>query len=118
VAPWIQNGANPQRNGHIKKVLELAKLCIRRDMGHNFRVRATFSYRERNRNRDQNRILNPLPLHVLRPLEKRAWELQYWLLEERESMSHIDYSKRVLMMLSLFPWSDKFLDIYDLLLSP
>jgi len=38
VGPRIQNVANPQRNGHIGKVFELAKLLFRRDMERNFRI--------------------------------------------------------------------------------
>ena len=45
--------ADLRQNGRIGMVFELAKPCFHHDMGRDFRIRAIFP------NRDRNRNLNP-----------------------------------------------------------
>ena len=59
VVSWIQNVAAPKRNGCIRKVFELVEPRFPSDIEHDFRFREIFPYRDRNRNCDRDRILNP-----------------------------------------------------------
>ena len=65
------NMADPQRNLCIGKVFELAEPHFRRNMKHNFFIKAVIPYHDRNRNRDRKCILNPCFLYKLK-LKKYA----------------------------------------------
>jgi len=52
------NLADLQRNGCTRKVFELGEMHFRREIECDFRIGVVFPHRDRNRNRDQNHILN------------------------------------------------------------
>jgi len=56
---WIQNVADPQWNGCVRKDFELSEPRFRSQYGSDFRIKVIFPCRDRSRNRDRSRILNP-----------------------------------------------------------